>query len=90
VPLYARVKTANILLRVALALACIVVMFHPNDNIAMVAVAFVLPAKIEIQVSHPPVINKVVSEKIAVGCGSAIAGLFAPLFAKAANYPKAT
>ena len=35
-------KGDNILLRAALALACIVVMCHPNGNIAMVAVAFVL------------------------------------------------
>jgi len=37
---------SNILLRAALALACIGVMFHPNGNIAMVAAAFVLPATI--------------------------------------------
>jgi hypothetical protein len=37
-------KGDNILLRAALALACIVVMYHPNGNIAMVVAAFVLPA----------------------------------------------
>jgi len=42
-------------------------------------------AKVEIQISHPPVINKVVSGKIAVGCGSAAAGLFVPFLAKAAD-----
>ena len=39
-------KGANILLSAAMGLACIVVMFHPNGNIAMVAAAFVLPATI--------------------------------------------
>jgi len=42
-------------------------------------------AKLEIQVSQPPVINRVISGKIAVGCGSATAGLFASFFAKAAD-----
>ena len=37
-------KVANVLLCVALALGCTVVMFHPNGNIAMVAAVFVLPA----------------------------------------------
>jgi ferredoxin len=42
-------------------------------------------AKLDLQVSQPPVINGVISEKIAVGCGSATAGLFASFFAKAAD-----
>ena len=54
-------KGANILLRAALALACIVVMCHPNGNIAMVAAAFVLPATI-IGVRHHRVIAQPKSE----------------------------
>lgn len=42
-------------------------------------------AKLTIQVSQPPVIDGVTPGKIAVGCGSAIAGLFAPFFVKAAD-----
>ncbi len=42
-------------------------------------------AKLEIQVARPPVINGVISGKIAVGCGSGTAGLFASFFAKAAD-----
>lgn len=42
-------------------------------------------AKIEIQVSRPPVINGVIPGKMRVGCGSATAGLFATFFRKAAD-----
>jgi ferredoxin len=42
-------------------------------------------AKLEIQVSQPPVINGVVPGKMRVGCGSATAGLFATFFKKAAD-----
>lgn len=42
-------------------------------------------AKLEIQVSQPPVINGVIPGKMRVGCGSATAGLFSTFFRKAAN-----
>jgi NAD-dependent dihydropyrimidine dehydrogenase PreA subunit len=42
-------------------------------------------AKIEIQVSQPPVINGVIPGKMRVGCGSATAGLFSTFFRKAAD-----
>jgi TRAP transporter 4TM/12TM fusion protein len=45
-------RGASILLRVALALASAVVMFHPNDSVAMVAGVFVLPATILAVLRH--------------------------------------
>jgi 6-hydroxynicotinate reductase len=42
-------------------------------------------AKLEIQVSQPPVINGIVPGKMRVGCGSATAGLFSTYFRKAAD-----
>jgi len=42
-------------------------------------------AKIEIQVSQPPVINGVIPGKMRVGCGSATVGLFSTFFRKAAD-----
>jgi len=42
-------------------------------------------AKLEIQVSRPPVINGVIPGKMRVGCGSATAGLFSTFFKKAAD-----
>ena len=42
-------------------------------------------AKIEIQVSQPPVINGVIPGKMRVGCGSATVGLLSTFFRKAAD-----
>lgn len=42
-------------------------------------------ARLEIRVSQPPVINGIIPGKMRVGCGSAAAGLFSTLFAKAAD-----
>jgi NAD-dependent dihydropyrimidine dehydrogenase PreA subunit len=42
-------------------------------------------ANLEIRVGYPPVINGFTPGKIAVGCGSAAAGMFSPLLAKAAD-----
>ena len=54
-------------------------------NRKRVALAVKGGAKIEIQVSQPPVINGVVPGKMRVGCGSATAGLFSTFFRKAAD-----
>ena len=42
-------------------------------------------ARLSIQVSKPPVINGVLREKIAPGCGSATVGVFTPLLVSAAD-----
>jgi NAD-dependent dihydropyrimidine dehydrogenase PreA subunit len=41
--------------------------------------------RLQVQVGEPPVINGELVEKMRVGCGSAIAGLFAPIIRQAAN-----
>ena len=42
-------------------------------------------AKMMIQVGQPPIINKIIRQKIAAGCGSATVGVFSPLLVGAAD-----
>jgi len=42
-------------------------------------------ADLTLQVGHPPIINKRKTDRMRVGCGSATAGLFAPLLKRAAD-----